>query len=165
MSVPPRTVAAVSNVTPTLGYRDPRAAVRFLVEALGFTQTVFHDDPVTGEVYHAELRRPDGGRVEVHSAAPGLSVADLAAAVEGEDGPDGYPPFSVHIDTDDPDGAYRRAVAAGAAVMRELQDRPVGTRNFIVRDPEGLYWSVGTPLPPLERDADGRWRPVTGPDG
>ncbi|HLV58648.1 MAG TPA: VOC family protein [Natronosporangium sp.] len=157
----------MSNVIPTLGYRDPRAAVRFLVEALGFTRTVFHDDPVTGEVHHAELCRPDGGRVGVHSAAPGLSVADLTAAAGagGEGGPDGYPPFSVHIDTDDPDGAYQRAVAAGATVVRELQDRPVGTRNFIVRDPEGLYWSVGTPLPPLGRDADGRWRPVTGSGG
>ena len=155
----------MSNVIPTLGYRDPRAAVRFLVEALGFTQTVFHDDPVTGEVYHAELRRPEGGRVEVHGAAPGLSVADLAAAAGADGEPDGYPPVSVHIDTDDPDGAYQRAVAAGATVVRTLQDRPVGTRNFVVRDPEGLYWSVGTPLPPLELDADGRWRPVTRSDG
>ena len=40
-----------------------------------------------------------------------------------------------------------------------VEDSPVGTRGFIVRDPEGLYWSFGTPLPKLVRDTQGQWRP------
>ena len=51
------------------------------------------------------------------------------------------------MDTDDPDAVFARAVRAGAANVREIQDSPHGTRGFIARDPEGLYWSFGTPLP------------------
>lgn len=145
----------------TLGYRDPRAAIRFLVDALGAEPVLLHDDPASGAVYHGELRLPGGGTVAVHSGAERNTLADLTAAA----GRDGYPPFSLHLETGDPDAAYARAVAAGATVVRELQDRPLGTRGFIVRDPEGLYWSVGTPLPPVARDTGGRWRPVTGPAG
>jgi hypothetical protein len=52
------------------------------------------------------------------------------------------------------------AVKAGAKVVREIRDSPVGTRGFVVSDPEGLFWSVGTPLPALVRDASGPWRPA-----
>ena len=84
------------------------------------------------------------------------SIADLAtwAAAGG-----GYPPYSVHIDTDEPDALFARAIAAGATVVQELHDSPLGTRGFVVCDPEGLYWSFGTLLPRLVRDTHGRWRP------
>ena len=50
------------------------------------------------------------------------------------------------------------ARAAGATVVRAVEDSPFGTRGFIVADPEGLYWSVGTLLPRLVRDRNGAWR-------
>jgi hypothetical protein len=52
-------------------------------------------------------------------------------------------------------------VQAGAAVVRPVEDSPYGTRGFVVRDLEGLYWSFGTALPKLTRDAQGRWQPAT----
>jgi len=92
-----------------------------------------------------------------HSADPaGGSIADLASSAAAKGG---YPSYSVHIATDEPDALFARAVAAGARVVREVHDFPFGTRGFVVSDPEGLYRSFGTPLPKLVRDASGQWRP------
>lgn len=144
------------SVWPNLGYRDARAAIRFLVTAFGFEDVAVYEGATEGTVGHAELRWPGGGGVTVHSAEAN-SIADLAvrAAADG-----GYPAYSIHVDTDDPDALFERAVGAGATVVREVQDSPQGARGFVVRDPEGLYWSFGTPLPKLVRHADGEWRPA-----
>lgn len=144
-------------VIPNLGYRDARTAIRFLVNAFGFEEVVEYEGKNKETIDHAELRWPGGGVVTLHSADPEApAIADSAAkATVGER----YPAFSVHIETGKPDALFSRAVAAGAKVVREVQDSPVGTRGFVVRDPEGLYWSFGTPLPILVRDKQGQWRP------
>ncbi len=146
-----------SQIQISLGYRDPAAAIRFLAAALGFEEGPIHDgsDDI---IHHAEMSWPGGGTIHLHSAE-GNSVADFAERASADGG---YPGVSIHIDVEDPDPMYQRAVDAGARVVRELQDSPhgVGTRGFIVADPEGLYWSLGTPLPELVRTADGRWVPA-----
>ena len=38
----------------------------------------------------------------------------------------------------------RRCTGLGAEVVRELHDTPYGSRDFVVRDPEGNVWSFGT---------------------
>jgi uncharacterized glyoxalase superfamily protein PhnB len=45
---------------------------------------------------------------------------------------------------DDPDAHHERAVAAGATVVRPLEDMEYGSREYSVRDPEGNLWSFGT---------------------
>lgn len=140
-----------TNVWPNLGYRDAKAAIRFLVEALGFEATVVYERQPSGTIAHAELRWPSGGGVMLHSSER-ERVADPSTR-------GGYPVYSVHLGTSEPDALFARAVEAGANVVREVEDAAVGTRGFIVSDPEGVYWSVGTRLPELERDDDGRWRP------
>jgi len=51
---------------------------------------------------------------------------------------------STYIVVTDADAVYARAVAAGAEIVRPLQDTPYGSREFGVRDPEGHTWSAGT---------------------
>jgi uncharacterized glyoxalase superfamily protein PhnB len=146
-----------SQIQVSLGYRDVEAAMRFLASAFGFEQGPIHDGD-DGHIHHAEMSWPGGGKLHLHTAH-GNSVVDLAdrAVADG-----GYPAVSIHIDVENPDPFYASALEAGARVIRELQDSPhgVGTRGFIVADPEGLYWSLGTPLPELVRKSDGRWVPV-----
>lgn len=150
-----------ASVVPNLGYRDAAAAIRFLVEAFGFEEVAVYGGEPEASVGHADLRWPGGGLVSLHSAPPGgSSVVELAAQTSAGAG---YPAFSVHVTTDEPDALFERAVAAGAEVVREVQDSPFGTRGFIVRDREGLYWSFGTPLPRLARDEQGEWRPAEPP--
>jgi uncharacterized glyoxalase superfamily protein PhnB len=44
----------------------------------------------------------------------------------------------------DADAVYARAQAAGATIVRPLQQMEYGSREFTVSDPEGHSWSVGT---------------------
>jgi uncharacterized glyoxalase superfamily protein PhnB len=159
---PAGSLETVSEVCPNLGYRDARAAIRFLVDALGFEEVVVYESAPGDRIGYAELRRPGGGRITLHSAER-HSIVDLATRAGGAGGDGSYPAFSIHVETDEPDGVYARAVAAGASIVRELQDSPLGTRGFVVSDPEGMYWSFGTPLPRLVRDEHGRFRPSAGP--
>jgi uncharacterized glyoxalase superfamily protein PhnB len=72
----------------------------------------------------------------------------------GQHGPDGKlggePPralastISIYLVVDDPDAHHTTARAAGATVVRELQDTDYGSREYSVRDPEGNLWSFGT---------------------
>ena len=143
------------NVSPNLGYRDADAAIRFLVDAFGFELVARYDGPSPGSIAFAQLRWHEGGGIMIYSAPAGRrSVADLAV-----ESADGYPAFSVHVDTRDPDAVHARATAAGAVIQRELQDSPVGTRGFIARDTEGLFWSFGTPLQTLVKTEEG-WSPA-----
>jgi uncharacterized glyoxalase superfamily protein PhnB len=118
-------------IWPSFRYSDAHAAIRFLTDAFGFERVaVFQSGD---RVDHAELRWPLGGGVMLGSAAR----EDSAIA--------GLPPGtgSVYVVTDDVDGLFERARAAGATVVQEPRDEPYG-RGFTVRDPEGVFWSFGT---------------------
>ena len=45
---------------------------------------------------------------------------------------------------ENPDAHHERAVAAGAKLVRPLEDTGYGSREYSVRDPEGNLWSFGT---------------------
>ena len=119
-------------IWPTLRYADAHAAIAFLTDAFGFEKVAVYEGD-GGRVDHAELRWPGGGGVMLGDERPDSSIA-------------GLPPGSgsVYIVTSDPDGLYKRAVAAGATVTAELRDEDYGSRGFTVRDPEGVFWSFGT---------------------
>jgi uncharacterized glyoxalase superfamily protein PhnB len=51
---------------------------------------------------------------------------------------------SAYIVVAEVDAAHARCVAAGAKIIRPLQDTPYGSREFAVVDPEGHSWSLGT---------------------
>lgn len=127
---------SIPIVWPTFTCRDPRAELRFLVDAFGFTERAVYPDADTIE--HAELTwpGPDG------SPAGGVMFGPMPEAGD----PCGQPPggASIHIVVTDPDERYGRAVAAGATVMRKIEDTDFGSRQFVVRDPEGNVWSFGT---------------------
>jgi uncharacterized glyoxalase superfamily protein PhnB len=52
--------------------------------------------------------------------------------------------FGAYVVCDDPDALFARATAAGAEVLMPLHDTDYGSRDFMVRDPEGNRWSFGT---------------------
>jgi uncharacterized glyoxalase superfamily protein PhnB len=121
------------TVWPALRARDARALIRFLVDVLGFRETVVYGEG--DQVEHAQLAWPLGGGIMLGSAR--------------ESSPDDNWPvqpgaFGCYVVTDDPDGLYSRAKAAGADIIIELHDTDYGSRDFAVRDPEGNRWSFGT---------------------
>ncbi len=126
------------NVIPFLGYEDPRAALDWLAKAFGFAAGAVHEDE-NGKVVHAEMRFGDG---MVMLGQPGRSFGmktakELGAANQG----------IYSIVDDGIDAHYERAVAAGAEVVMDLHDTDYGSREYMVRDPEGNLWSFGTYRP------------------
>ena len=90
------------QVWPTLRARDARALIRFLVDAFGFEETVVYGD---GDVvHHAQLSWPPGGGVMLGSVREGQPEDSWPV-------PPGT--FGAYVVTDDPDGVYARATAAG----------------------------------------------------
>jgi uncharacterized glyoxalase superfamily protein PhnB len=128
----PTTTATTTapGVWPALAYDDAPAAIRFL-EALGFVADLVVPGEGERAVAHAELHWPGGGGVMLGSAAGSRSAAAPGSA-------------AVYVVTDDPDGLFARATAAGAEVVAGLADEDYGSRGFTIRDPEGGQWTFGT---------------------
>jgi PhnB protein len=102
-------------------------AIDFLKEALGARVRDRYDGP-DGSVMHAELQIGD-------------SVVMCGDAGDPPVGP--FPLFAM-IYVKDVDLVFRRAVDAGAAVVRPLQDQFYGDRNGTVRDAWGNEWTIST---------------------
>ena len=127
------------NAIPFMNYDDAHAALDWLTEAFGFERTEVHEG-ANGKVAHAEMRVGDS-MVMLGSAGEndlGLKTPrELGAVNQG-----------VYIIVDDGiDAHYERAVGAGAELVRPLHDTDYGSRDYIVRDPEGNLWSFGTYRP------------------
>jgi uncharacterized glyoxalase superfamily protein PhnB len=113
------------QVRPTLRARDARALIRFLVDAFGFEEAAVYGE---GDiVHHAQLSWPPGGVM--------LGSADRPGAEDQWLLPPGS--FGAYVVTDDPDGLFARAKAAGAEVLSGLEETDYGSRGFAVRDPDG----------------------------
>ena len=127
--------ATMPNIIPGLRYRDAGAAIDWLETVLGFKATfvVPTDD---GGIAHAQLRL-GAGMIMLGS------VRDGAWPVRSPQ-ETGMPTQGVYIYVADVDAHFGRAKAAGADIIQDLQDTDYGSREFIVRDPEGHPWSLGT---------------------
>jgi uncharacterized glyoxalase superfamily protein PhnB len=127
------------NTIPFLSYEDAPAALDWLERAFGFKRKEVHAGE-NGTVVHAEMRFADG-MVMLGSAGEndlGMKTPkELGAVNQG-----------VYVIVDERiDEHYERAVAAGAEVVRPIHDTDYGSRDYVVRDPEGNLWSFGTYRP------------------
>ena len=62
--------------------------------------------------------------------------------------------FALAVRVDDPDSHCARATAAGARIVREVQDEEYGSRGYMARDLEGNSWYFGTYRPGAYWDQD-----------
>lgn len=121
------------TIWPALAYADAPGAIRFLVEAFGFVETLVVPGEGDREIAHAELRWPEGGGVMLGSTSDDKEVSPRKPGTA-----------CIYVVTDTPDALFDRATAAGAEVVRGLKDEDYGSRGFTVRDLEGTSWSFGT---------------------
>jgi uncharacterized glyoxalase superfamily protein PhnB len=120
------------QVWPTLRARNARELIRFLVDVVGFEDTVVYGDGDTVE--HAQLSWPLGGGIMLGSAR--ATPDDPWPVQPGSTG--------CYVVTDNPDELHARAVAAGAEIIDPPRETDYGSRDFAARDPEGNRWSFGT---------------------
>ncbi|MGC2942501.1 MULTISPECIES: VOC family protein [unclassified Brevibacterium] len=123
------------SVWPTFRYRDAKAAIAFLQEALGFEVIAEYtnaDNP--DRVDHAELAWPEGGGVMLGSVRDDGGVMTRTGVASG----------SVYLASGNVRELHSRALAAGAAEVMGLTEQDYGSLDFSIQDPEGVLWSVGT---------------------
>jgi len=123
------------NIFPAVRYRDADAALQWLEAAFGAEPKSVHRDP-DGRIQHAELRLGAGlimfGQHSDEGWMGGEPPRPLASTV------------SLYIVIADPDAHHARAKAAGANIVRAVEDQPYGSRDYSARDLEGNLWSFGT---------------------
>jgi PhnB protein len=110
------------TVTPRLVVSDGAAAIEFYARAFGAEEIYDRFTGPGGEVIHTELRIGDSVVMITQDAEGGGSI--LAT----------YWP--------DVDGAWQRAVDAGAEVVYPLADQFYGERGGRLRDPYGHQWML-----------------------
>ena len=122
------------TIFPALRYEDAPAAIAWLRDTFGFEVVAdYRSNDNPDRVDHAELRWPEGGGVMLGSGREDSSLKNLPTGVG-----------SIYLVTQRPDDLYERAKEAGASIEMELHDTDYGSRGFTCRDPEGVYWSLGT---------------------
>lgn len=131
-------VHAKSTVMPALRYRDAKAAIAWLCNVFGFERHAVYEN-TDGTIAHAELAL-GGGMIMLGSAKDDEYGRNFKLPAELG----GVETRSVYIVVPDADAVYARAQAAGATILRPIQDMDYGSREFSVKDPEGHSWSVGT---------------------
>jgi uncharacterized glyoxalase superfamily protein PhnB len=130
------------RIVPMIAYENTAAAIDWLTEAFGFAERAEHRyTDAHGIVGHAELEL--GGEI-VMLATPNRDYQgprhhrqECEAANRWLDNP--WVVDGVLVTVDDLDAHHARAVAAGATVIRPLEDGPVG-RLYTAEDPEGHRW-------------------------
>ncbi|MEV4202880.1 VOC family protein [Micromonospora globbae] len=123
------------EIIPTLRYRDAPAAIRWLVDVIGFRENLVVPGP-DGSISHAQLSWGNG-------------MVMLASETDGSDGRMVMQtgPAAVYVVLDDVASHYERVVAAGAEVVQKLRDEDYGGQGYSVRDAEGNLWSFGSYRP------------------
>ena len=126
------------GVTPFLSVRDRRGAeaVDFYVKAFGaeVLETNLAQD---GErIMQAELRL-NGGAMMLADQFPEFAKGPGTA-------PEGV---NLHLQVDEADRWWERAVAAGCEVIMPIADQFWGDRYGQLRDPFGFEWAVASPIP------------------
>lgn len=125
------------GVIPHLTIRDGKAseAIDFYTAAFGAEEQLRHPADDGKRLMHAHLKI-NGASVMLNDDFPEYSGTTTA------------PPSAVtlHLQVDDADRWWQRAVDAGAQVRMPLDNQFWGDRYGQVADPFGHIWSIGGPL-------------------
>jgi uncharacterized glyoxalase superfamily protein PhnB len=127
-----------SSVMPTLRYRDAPSAIEWLCNVLGFRKHAIYGGP-DNTIAHAELTL-EGGMIMIGSQKDD----DYGRAFKTPAELGGVETRSTYVVVADADAVHARAQQAGAEIVRTISNTEYGSREFMLRDPEGHSWSVGT---------------------
>lgn len=123
-----------SGLTPHLNVADNKAAeaIDFYVKAFGAIEQVRSPAEDGKRLMHAHLHI-NGSSLLMHDDFPEYTGSPMAAPSA----------VTLHLQVDDADRWYNRAIAAGATATMPLQDMFWGDRYGQLMDPFGHTWSIG----------------------
>jgi len=120
------------RITPYLVVDGAAKALEFYAKHFGAEEFVRMPGP-EGKVMHAEMKIGD-------------SVLMLADGMDEFKGPNAYggSPVSLLLYVEKVDEVVAGAVAAGATLLRPVQDQFYGDRSGTLKDPFGHIWTIAT---------------------
>jgi PhnB protein len=119
---------------PYLCCRDAARAIEFYKTAFGATEVMRPADP-SGKIGHAEIKIGDA-LLMLADEHPDFGVRSPQAF--------GGSPVSIFMYVTDVDAFVTRAVAAGAKLLRPVEDQFYGDRSGNLEDPFGHKWHIST---------------------
>jgi PhnB protein len=136
MSKIPHTPKGYSSITPYLVVRGAAQAIEYYKSVFGATE-LFRMAGPDGKIGHAELQIGDS-RIMLADEHPNMGTGHASAATMGGS------PVSILLYIPDVDRVVERAVAAGAKILKPVQDQFYGDRSGFIQDPFGHIWGVAT---------------------
>lgn len=130
------------RVTPYLYIDGAKAAIEFYSAVLGATVRMTMPGP-DGKVGHAELTIGDSV-IMLADEFPDMGIRGPKSV--------GGSPVAIHVYVEDVDQTFERAIAAGATILRPVEDKFYGDRGGEFEDPYGHRWSVASHMEDLSAD-------------
>jgi PhnB protein len=131
-----------ASATPYLSVGNAAAALEFYKKAFGATEITRLMQP-DGRVGHAQIDI-EGARIMLADEFPEFGFKSPESL--------GGSPVHIHLDVKDVDALAQRAVAAGATIVRPVEDQFYGARSGQFRDPFGFIWTISTPKETLSNE-------------
>jgi len=125
---------AYRGATPYLSVRDATDAIKFYKRAFGAREVIQVRQP-DGKIGHAELRIGDAP-IMLADEFPEINFRSPESI--------GGTPVNILIYVNDVDALVDQATAAGAKLMRPVEDQSYGGRVGVLEDPFGHSWSFAT---------------------
>src|SRR4030095_11906925 len=125
---------AYRGATPYLSVKDATDAIEFYKRAFGAREVI-------------RVRQPDGkiGRAELRIGDAPIMLADELPDINFRSPESiGGTPVNILIYVNDVDALVDQATAAGAKLMRPVENQPYGGRVGVLEDPFGHSWSFAT---------------------
>jgi PhnB protein len=129
-----------AGVTPhlTIGHGKAEAAVAFYKTAFGAEEQFRHMAEDGRRIMHCHLKL-NGGSLMLNDDFPEMHGGGAEGPPSGT---------TLHLQVDDADAWWKRALDAGATVRFPLADQFWGDRYGKLDDPFGFTWSIGGPVKP-----------------
>ena len=140
-------------LSPSLVVKDGAAAIEFYQKAFGAKELYRLVDPESGKIGHAEITIR-GVLVMLGSEYPEMNKSPETL---------GGTPVNLGLMTADAKADFDRAVAAGAEVVRPLNEQFYGHLSGRLRDPFGHEWIISQEVEKLSpAEMQRRWDEMAG---
>jgi len=123
-----------SEVTPYLSIRGAARAIEFYKKAFGAKEVMRMPGP-EGKLGHAEIAL-GASRIMLSDEYPEMSFIGPQSL--------GGSAVHIHVYVKDVDAMAKRAVAAGAEILRPVEEQFYGDRIGSLKDPFGHVWHLAT---------------------
>lgn len=122
------------SITPYLIVQGAGKAIEFYQSVLGATERMRIPGP-NGVLFHAELQIGDAV-IMLADEMPGMEFKSPASL--------GGSPVGLVVYVPDVDARFAAALAAGAKVVRAVQNQFYGDRSGTLTDPFGHHWTISS---------------------